>query len=70
MTVDRVAVEPSVEFEQLPVLPAVVVRIMGLSPGSEQFFEEVLLIASEDPSLAAARHQGRELAALGASFTD
>jgi len=40
------------EIDQLPVLPAVVVRLMSLSPRSEQFFEEVLTISSEDPSLA------------------
>ena len=34
------------------MLPGVVVRLMGLTPESEQFFEEVLTIASEDPALA------------------
>jgi len=38
--------------EELPVLPGVVMRMMGLSPESDQFFEEVLNIASEDPGLA------------------
>ena len=38
--------------DELPVLPGVVVRLMGLSPQSDQFFEEVLNIASEDPGLA------------------
>ena len=28
--------------DELPVLPGVVVRLMGLSPQSDQFFEEVL----------------------------
>ena len=41
-----------VEVDQLPVLPGVVVRLMSLSPRSEQFFEEVLTISSEDPALA------------------
>jgi len=38
--------------DELPVLPVVVVRLMGLSPESGQFFDEVLNIASEDPGLA------------------
>jgi HD-like signal output (HDOD) protein len=38
--------------DELPVLPGVVVRLMGLSPESDQLFEEVLNIASEDPALA------------------
>lgn len=36
----------------LPLLPAVVVRMMGLTLDSDQLFEEVLEIASQDPSLA------------------
>ncbi len=39
-------------FDELPVLPSVVVRLMSLRPESEQFFEEVLTVASEDPGLA------------------
>lgn len=39
-------------MEELPVLPAVVVRLMGLDAESEQFFEDVLNVASEDPGLA------------------
>lgn len=61
--------------DELPVLPGVVVRLMGLSPSSAQFFEEVLTIAREDPGLALrviraansrasrlveARHRGRD----------
>jgi HD-like signal output (HDOD) protein len=38
--------------DDLPVLPAVVVRLMAMSPESDQFFEEVLTIASADPGLA------------------
>ena len=38
--------------DELPVLPGVVVRLMSLTPESEQFFEEVLTVASEDPGLA------------------
>jgi len=41
-----------VKLEQLPVLPAVVVRLMSLSPGSDSYFEEVLRASSEDPALA------------------
>jgi len=41
-----------VKVDQLPVLPAVVVRLMDLSPGSETYFEEVLSVSSEDPGLA------------------
>lgn len=38
--------------DELPVLPGVVVRLMGLTAESEKFFEEVLTVASEDPGLA------------------
>ena len=41
-----------VKLDQLPVLPAVVTRLMSLSPGSDGYFEEVLSISSEDPALA------------------
>jgi len=41
-----------VGVDQLPVLPAVVVRLMGLSPASDSYFEEVLRVAGEDPGLA------------------
>jgi putative nucleotidyltransferase with HDIG domain len=46
------ATATEVKLEQLPVLPAVVVRLMGLAPSSEGYFEEVLSISSEDPGLA------------------
>jgi putative nucleotidyltransferase with HDIG domain len=41
-----------VKLDHLPVLPAVVVRLMGLAPGSDSYFEEVLSVSSEDPGLA------------------
>jgi len=40
------------KLDHLPVLPAVVVRLMGMSPGSDTYFEEVLNVSSEDPGLA------------------
>ncbi len=45
---------PPIEFrlEELPVLPAVVIRLMSLSPQSEELFEEVLAVAQEDPGFA------------------
>jgi HD-like signal output (HDOD) protein len=46
------ATATDLKLEQLPVLPAVVVRLMGLAPTSEGYFEEVLSISSEDPGLA------------------
>ncbi len=46
------ATSTDVKLEQLPVLPAVVVRLMGLSPQSDGYFEEVLSISGEDPGLA------------------
>jgi len=39
-------------LDELPVLPGVVVRLMSMTPESEQFFEEVLTVAREDPGLA------------------
>lgn len=38
--------------DDLPLLPGVVVRVMGLSYDSEHLFEDVLEVASEDPALA------------------
>ena len=46
------ATATDLKLQQLPVLPAVVVRLMGLAPTSEGYFEEVLSISSEDPALA------------------
>lgn len=45
---------PSIEVRlgELPVLPAVMVRLMSLSPQSEELFEEVLAVAQEDPGFA------------------
>jgi putative nucleotidyltransferase with HDIG domain len=40
------------KLDQLPVLPGVVVRLMGLSPGSDTYFDEVVGVSAEDPSLA------------------
>jgi len=41
-----------VEIDQLPVLPGVMVRLMSLSAGSGELFEEVLAISRQDPGLA------------------
>jgi HD-like signal output (HDOD) protein len=41
-----------VEIDQLPVLPGVMVRLMSLSPESEELFEDVLEISRQDPGLA------------------
>ncbi|HVM64110.1 MAG TPA: HDOD domain-containing protein [Acidimicrobiales bacterium] len=40
------------KLDHLPVLPGVVVRLMELSPGSDSYFDEVLRVSAEDPSLA------------------
>lgn len=40
-------------LEELPVLPAVVVRLMSTSPRSEQYFEDILSLAATDPPFAA-----------------
>ncbi len=40
------------KVDELPLLPGVVVKVMGLSYDSEQLFEDVLEVASEDPALA------------------
>lgn len=37
------------KLQDLPMLPAVVARLMALSPNDEDFFEKVLVLASEDP---------------------
>ena len=41
-----------VEIDQLPVLPGVMVRLMSLSPESDELFEDVLAISCQDPGLA------------------
>ncbi len=41
------------KLAELPVLPAVVVRLMGMSPESESYFDEVLSLAESDPPFAA-----------------
>jgi len=43
---------PRFELDKLPVLPAVVIRLMDLSPTHEAYFEQVLDISGEDPALA------------------
>ena len=45
---------PTIEVRlgEPPVLPAVMVRLMSLSPQSEELFEEVLAVAQEDPGFA------------------
>ena len=40
-------------LKDLPVLPGVVVRLMGMSPDSEGYFDEVLALAETDPPFAA-----------------
>ncbi len=40
------------KVDELPLLPGVVVRVMGLSFDSEHLFEDVLEVAGEDPALA------------------
>ena len=54
MSPAQVLERPPVELRlgELPVLPAVVVRLMSLSPQSEDLFEEVLAVAQEDPGFA------------------
>lgn len=41
------------KLEDLPVLPAVVVRLMATGPESERYFDEVLSLAETDPPFAA-----------------
>ncbi len=41
------------KLEDLPVLPAVVVRLMATGPSSELYFDEVLSLAETDPPFAA-----------------
>ena len=37
------------KLQDLPMLPAVVARLMALSPNDEDFFEKVLALANDDP---------------------
>lgn len=41
-----------VSIDELPVLPAVIVRLMELDPEADGFFDEVLALASHDPTFA------------------
>ena len=40
------------KVDQLPLLPEVVVRLLRLSPDDENFFEQVLHLAQQDPTFA------------------
>ncbi|MGA3218575.1 MAG: HDOD domain-containing protein [Acidimicrobiales bacterium] len=54
MSLAQVLDRPPIKLRlgELPVLPAVVLRLMSLSPQSEELFEEVLAVAQEDPGFA------------------
>jgi len=40
------------KLEELPLLPAVIVRLLALDPNDENYFEELLELAQEDPTFA------------------
>ena len=43
---------PELLLHELPVLPSVVVRLMSLSPDSDDLFDEVLEVARQEPGFA------------------
>ena len=51
------------KLRELPVLPAVVVRLMSISPRSDQYFEAVLSLAETDPPFAGMIVRGANSAA-------
>ena len=40
-------------LDELPVLPAVIARLLAMSPDDHDYFEQVLQLAGEDPPLSA-----------------
>ena len=40
------------KVDELPLLPQVLVRVMQLDPGADDYFDELTLLAREDPALA------------------
>ena len=52
-----------VSVQELPVLPAVIVRLMDLEPDADGFFDEVLSLAGHDPTFAV-----RVIHALNAAY--